>query len=208
MRVKILWEWRIFFKKLQPNAVQLSESCIALLSKSPLETRTDYYYNLTRAKFGLKERGTSAKNKVRLELKVLHQQKEWGAQLWSKPIKSDYLELPTEHIGLPPTQIIEILTSYSSSSIKKDIINEITTIFKENTPKRMKIEKARLQTELKSVEIEQTEISINSQQFFTICIESSHAQNISKFIRNHIQYNSAEVFPGSYPEFIITMGSS
>jgi hypothetical protein len=67
-----MWEWRIFFKEVYSNDFELSMEYKKKLNNSPLEIRTDYYYDLSRSDLGLKERGNSQEKifKPILELKV------------------------------------------------------------------------------------------------------------------------------------------
>lgn len=206
-----MWEWRIFFKETYSNELKFSREYREKLDNSSAEQRTDYYYDLSLPQLGLKERGSSHEKMFKpiLELKVLLEGKDWGAELWKKIIKYPISKSTNPDQGLARNDIIEILEYEKKGSPLEDKIELIIGTLKERAPTRVKVQKNRAQ--IKDVyrfnhsrsmfKLERTHVNIFEKDWYSVCIESPNAQLLRQFIKNQI-LNIPERILAGYPSFI------
>ena len=208
-----MWEWRIFFKEDFSNEFELSSEFEKKINNNPLEIRTDYYYDLSRPDIGLKERGSSQGKVFRpiLELKVLLQKKQWGAELWKKFINYPINKSIDPDKGLSIYDIIEIL-QYERDKIPMGVkIEPIISNLEKKTQNRIPVKKERVQMNdvyrfnhsRSKFKLERTKVHILGENWQTICIESPNSELLRDFVRNQV-LNIPDNVMGGYPEFILT----
>ncbi len=206
-----MWEWRVFTREMHSKELTLSKEYRKKLLNADPEHRTDYYYDLSVPELGLKERGGEHPRefKPKLELKILLEKTDWGAELWEKCIKYHVSKSINPKQGLNLNDIVEILKQQQKNSPYEEKIDLIISKLAKGKPKRVKIEKSRFQ--IKGIykfdhsssffKLERTKVKMLRKVWYSICIESSNSQLLTEFIENQI-LNIPKVFTGGYPEFI------
>jgi len=201
-----MWEYRIYYER---DFISQLPQLIDFSNSIP-ESRSDYYYDLSKEQYGLKERMNKDKSIVpKIELKIRYDKTSpLGVEYWSKVISHEYHKDMNTHLSL--YEIKQILEEYAETD--PDFGSDID-LFLKNIPSDYKIttvSKTRWESELwcddDLIEIEYVVLEVDGERIYGFSLEGENLELIEELI---MDWGLDEYqFDGGYPSLIKALNTT
>ena len=188
-----MWEWRVFYNRFQePQWVSRIKE---MLHNTPVEERTDLYFNLNSAKYGIKIRALSDSHQL-LELKVL-KITEGFFEYWEKPIKHTIQVIKDGNLYDAMVFSLENFTQQVSST--KEIIDILNT----RKCNEIEIDKYRKKTTIDDISIEIVKIRYQNKTQMGVQLECRSSSLLYEFLSKKLAIPIEKYSNVSYPRFLM-----
>jgi len=188
-----MWEWRMFYSESQEP--QWVSSIIKKLHDTPVEERSDLYYNLRSPELGMKIRAYSERDQL-LELKFLLDTKK-SLEYWEKPIKQAIQIIESESL------LDNIVVSLESSARHVIQTEKILEILHSGDFNEIEITKYRKKTSVNNISIESVVIEYQNTKLMGVQLECHSPTLLSQFMQKTLAIPIRNFSNVSYPRFIM-----
>ncbi|MHA1110527.1 MAG: hypothetical protein ACTSRE_05455 [Promethearchaeota archaeon] len=188
-----MWEWRVFYSESQEP--QWASRIIKMLHDTPVEERSDLYYNLRSPELGMKIRAYSEICQM-LELKVLQDTKE-DFEYWEKPIKQAIQMIESESL------LDNIIFSLEKSTQLVIQTKKILEILYSRDFIEIEITKKRKKTSFNNISIESVIIEYQNTKLMGVQLECHSPTLLSQFMQKTLAIPIGDFSNVSYPRFLM-----